>query len=146
MIPRAAGVNIIATNCISHSSTKSIHVFELQGTGAERIVVTKVMKMHSGWALGDLYPPIYAKRAPPTPAPKIGVVKLEIMTYSSAESSLTPTAFSRKTVIHVCAPHTMNQNMDSDSRIKRYAPFPRSAQTLVPMLSFSNLLPFLILD
>ena len=68
--------------------------------------------------MGDLYPPIYAKRAPPIPAPKIGVVKLEIMTYSSAEFSLTPTAFSRKTVIQVCAPQTMNQNMESDSRMK----------------------------
>ena len=119
MIPKAAGVNIIATNYISHRSMKFIQAFELQGTGADRIVVTKVMKMQSGCALGDLYPPIYVKRAPPTPAPKIGVVKLEMMTYSSALSSLTPTAFSRKTVNHVCAPHTMNQNMDSDNRIKR---------------------------
>ena len=48
MIPKAAGVNIIATNCISHIRMKFIQAFELQGTGADRIEVTKVMKMQSG--------------------------------------------------------------------------------------------------
>ena len=80
MIPRAAGVYIIATNCTNQKSTKTSQAFVLQGIAPARRVVAKVIKMHSGWALDDLYPPIYAKRMPPIADPKIGVVRFKIMT------------------------------------------------------------------
>ena len=43
------------------------------------------------------------------------MVKLETMTYVTEEPLLAPTPFYRNQVIHVCAPHTIKENIASES-------------------------------
>ena len=86
-------------------------------------MATKTIIKHNGNDLGSEYPPILLNKIYPRNDPKSGVVRFEIMTNVAAEAELAPTASSRKTVIHVYAPQTMNQNIARESVMKTNDPF-----------------------